>query len=220
MLDKTKTNYELGIKVNDYLNQLGVQTPTVPNSEPMKKKLIEEYFKSIMYVLGLDLKDDSLNETPRRVAKMFTDELFWGLNPENFPKITTVENKMQYNEMVLEKDIKVASCCEHHFVTIWGKAHIAYIPDKKVLGLSKLNRVTEYFSRRPQIQERLGQQIFHTLNYLLETDDIAVVIEAEHFCVKTRGIEDTNSTTITSKLGGKFISKPELRAEFMRLIKK
>ena len=219
MLDKTKTNKDLGLAVNCYLSSVGVQTPIVQLLENNNIKLIEQHFKSIMQILGLDLNDDSLNETPKRVAKMFVNELFWGLRDENFPKITTVENKMKYDEMVIEKNIKVASCCEHHFVTIWGYAHVAYIPNKKVLGLSKLNRIVEYFSRRPQIQERLGQQIFHTLSYLLETDNIAVVIEAEHFCVKTRGVEDSNSKTVTSKLGGKFMKESELRGEFMRLIK-
>ncbi len=219
MLDKTKTNKEIGEKIYNHLKQIKVQTPYTKNNEPDKIRLIEAHFKSIMEIIGLDLTDDSLNETPKRVAKMFVDELFWGLEPENFPKITVVENKMQYDEMVIEKDIKVASCCEHHFIPIVGRAHIAYIPNKKVLGLSKLNRIVEYFSRRPQIQERLGQQIFHTLCNLLDTNNVAVVIEAEHFCVKLRGVEDINSTTITSKLGGKFIEEPELRAEFMGLIK-
>ena len=219
MLDETKRDKELGLKVQAYLIKKKVQTPTTNIFEPERHRMIETHFKSIMEVLGLDLRDDSLTETPKRVANMFINELFWGLNPHNFPKITTVKNKMQYNEMVIEKDIKVSSVCEHHFVTIFGKAHIAYIPKKTVLGLSKLNRITEYFSRRPQIQERLGQQIFHTLCYILGTNDVAVVIEAEHFCVKTRGVEDVNSSTVTSKLGGKFITKPALRAEFMGLIR-
>ena len=219
MLDKSKTDKELGLRINKYLKEKGVQTPTVIVNEPDKIELIEQHFKSIMNILGLDLQDDSLNETPRRVAKMYVNEILWGLQAENFPKITTVQNKMRYDEMVIEKDIKVNSICEHHFVTIWGRAHVSYIPKDKVLGLSKLNRVVEYFSRRPQIQERLGQQIFHTLSYLLDTDDVAVVIEAEHFCVKSRGVEDVNSSTITSKLGGRFMTNPDLRNEFMRLIK-
>ena len=172
-----------------------------------------------MELLELDLSDDSLKDTPRRVAKMFMNEIFWGLDYDNFPKITTVENKMKYDEMILEKDINVMSVCEHHFVTIHGKAHVAYIPNKKVLGLSKMNRVVEFFSRRPQIQERLTEQIYYALNYILETENVAVVIEAEHFCVKARGVEDSNSSTVTSKLGGDFKSNSSLRQEFLKLIK-
>ena len=222
-LDKSKTDEELGKKIANWLTEKGVQTPmTITSLFPVDNKmvLIEDKFSTILEVIGLDLTDDSLKETPKRMAKMFVNELFWGLEYKNFPKITTVENKMGYEEMVIERDINVMSVCEHHLVTIHGKAHIAYIPNKKVLGLSKLNRITEYFCKRPQIQERIGQQIFHTLQHLLETDDIAVVIEAEHFCVKSRGVEDINSDTVTSKLGGRFMTNPHLRAEFMSLIKK
>ena len=221
MLDKTKTNNELGVKINQYLKEKRVQTPTqikIPEGDNLKN--IENSFTEIMKNIGLDLTDDSLIDTPKRMAKMFLNELFWGLKEENFPKITTVENKMNYDEMVLERDIKVCSVCEHHFVTIWGKAHVAYIPNNKVLGLSKLNRVVEYFCKRPQIQERLGEQIYYALQYVLETEDIAVVIDAEHFCVKSRGVEDIGSSTVTSKLGGKFKDIPQLRAEFLSLIRK
>ena len=134
-------------------------------------------------------------------------------------KCTTIENKMQYDEMVLERDISVMSSCEHHFVTIDGVAHVAYIPDKLVLGLSKMNRIVEYFARRPQVQERLTEQVYHALSFILETEDVAVVIDAEHFCVKSRGVEDSHSSTLTSKLGGKFKSEDSLRAEFMHLIR-
>lgn len=221
MLDKTKTDPLLGQEVEQYLKSLGVHTPTVDEESSIEgdKEIIEKAFTDIMKVLKLDLMDDSLRDTPRRMAKMYTNEIMWGLSTQNFPKITVVENKMQYDEMVLEKNIKVNSLCEHHFVSIWGKAHVAYIPKDRVLGLSKLNRIVEYFCRRPQIQERLGQQIFHALEYVLKTDDIAVVIEAEHFCVKSRGVEDVNSNTITSKLGGRFMSNPNLRNEFMSLLK-
>lgn len=223
MLDKTKCDEKLGERVNKYLKLKGVQTPMRGSKELIydyeKKELIEEAFKVIMEIMCLDLRDDSLKDTPKRVAKMFINELYWGLESQYFPKCTTVENKMKYNEMVFEKGITVMSTCEHHFVTISGFANIAYIPKNKVLGLSKLNRITEYFSRRPQIQERLTEQIFYALEYILGTSDIAIVINAEHFCVKSRGVSDYNSSTVTSKMGGKFMSQPPLRAEFMSLIK-
>jgi GTP cyclohydrolase IA len=221
MLDKTKTDKNLGLKIHKFLLDTGVETPTIDTSynDEHKLNLIETKFSDIMHILGLNLNDDSLKETPRRMSKMYVNELFWGLNPENFPKITTVENKMKYDEMLIEKNIKVNSVCEHHFVTIWGDAHVAYIPKHKVIGLSKLNRVVEYFSRGPQIQERLTEQIYYALKYILETDDIAIVIAADHFCVKSRGVEDINSHTITSKLGGGFMSNNILRQEFINFIK-
>jgi GTP cyclohydrolase I len=218
----SKCDPELGLKVHKHLKSLGVETPFLETSEfsDRKVKKIEKHFTSIMEILGMDLTDDSLQDSPARVAKMFVNELFWGLDPAMFPKCTAIENKMGYDEMVLERDIGVTSCCEHHFVTISGSAHVAYIPKNKVLGLSKLNRVVEYFSRRPQVQERLAEQIYHALSFILETPDVAVVIDAEHFCVKARGIQDPHSTTVTSKLGGCFKDKPEVRAEFMNLIKR
>ena len=221
MLDKTKTDGVLGKQVNSYLVKKGVQTPMTPNNLSDNDKIsdIKQSFESIMRSMGLDLDDDSLKDTPSRVGKMFINEIFWGMSEDNFPKIKTVENKMNYDEMVIEKDIKVMSNCEHHFVTIMGRAHVGYIPKKKVLGLSKLNRIVEYFSRRPQIQERLGQQIFYALEHILGTSDIAVVIEAEHLCVKSRGVEDVGSSTVTSKLGGKFLKHSTLRQEYMGLIK-
>ena len=150
---------------------------------------------------------------------MYHHEIFWGLDYEAFPKCTTVNNKMKYDEMVIEKNINVQSNCEHHFVIIDGKATIAYIPKEKVLGLSKMNRIVEYFSKRPQIQERLTEQIYYALQYILETDNIAVLINAEHFCVKSRGVEDVGSSTITSKLGGCFKSDSSVRAEFMGIVR-
>ena len=174
-------------------------------------------FTDIMKTLNLDLSDDSLTETPRRVAKMYLNEVFWGLDYKNFPKITCINNKMHYDNMLLERHIKVTSNCEHHFIPMMGEAFIAYIPNTKVIGLSKLNRVVEFFSRRPQVQERLCEQIFHTLRYILETEDIAVVIKAEHTCVKLRGVEDYNSDTVTSKLGGAFFNG-RLRDEFYKAI--
>jgi GTP cyclohydrolase I len=221
MLDKNKCDAELGKKVNNWLETQQVQTPLTKHCEPIETQLqiIESRFEEIMEVIGLDLTDDSLKDTPKRMANMFVNELFWGLDINNFPKCTAVDNKMNYDEMVIEKNIKVATECEHHLRVIWGKCHVAYLPNKKVIGLSKMNRIVEYFSRRPQIQERLTEQIYFALQYILDTDNIAVVIDAEHYCVKQRGIEDINSSTITSKLGGVFKDKPEVRSEFMRFIK-
>lgn len=173
-----------------------------------------------MEALGLDLTDDSLIDSPRRVAKMFVSEIFWGLDYDNFPKCTAVENKMRYDEMVVERNISVMSSCEHHFVVIDGNATVAYIPGQHVLGLSKLNRIVEYFSKRPQIQERLTEQIYFALQYILGTDDIAVVVDAIHYCVRSRGVEDHGSSTVTSKLGGRFRTDPALRAEFMSIVNK
>ena len=158
-------------------------------------------------------------DTPKRVAKMYVNEIFWGLDYEAFPKCTAVDNKMKYDEMVIERNINVQSNCEHHFVVIDGLATVAYIPNEKVLGLSKLNRVVEYFAKRPQIQERLTEQVYYALQYILETDNIAVVVDAQHYCVKSRGVEDTGSSTITTKLGGCFKHDPQARAEFMAIIK-
>ena len=204
--NKTKTDPELGRKVHDHLIEMGVETPTFRNNMDRKDKIeeIEKSFKHIMAVLGLDLNDDSLTETPKRVAKMYVNEIFWGLDYEAFPKCTTVDNKMKYNEMVVERNVSVQSNCEHHFVIIDGLATVAYVPKEKVLGLSKINRIVEYFSKRPQIQERLTEQIFHTLCYILETNDVAVMIDAQHYCVKSRGVEDTGSSTVTTRLGGGF----------------
>lgn len=226
MLDINKTDPVLGLKVHNHLVELGCETPTTLNNTFTPKQQItriESAFTKVMDTLRLDLSDDSLQDTPKRVAKMYTNETFWGLNYANFPKITVVENKAGYNDLVIEKT-KVTSSCEHHWV-YFGTAHnpdlgcwIAYIPDKKVVGLSKLNRVTEFFSRRPQIQERLTRQIAETLKFLLETDDVAVVIKAQHFCVLTRGIEDTTGYTITSSVHGRFSSEPALRAELMQLV--
>jgi len=221
-MNKSKCDPVLGLKVHQHLKAIGVETPVneaaIANDEAYKIKLITNYMADILSVLGLDLRDDSLTETPLRVAKMFVKELYWGLIPENFPKCTTVENKMGYDEMVIEKNVKIMSDCEHHLRTITGVAHIAYIPKQKVLGLSKLNRVADYFARRPQIQERLAEQIYHALAFILETENVAVVIDAEHFCVKQRGVQDENSHTITSKLGGCFKHDPMVRAEFMSLV--
>lgn len=222
-LNKTKTDPALGRKIHEHLVACGVETPGVGN--PLKFndrkaqiEYIESKFTDIMSALGLDLTDDSLEETPKRVAKMLVGETMWGLEIDSFPKCTTVQNKMGYDEMVIEKAITVKSNCEHHFLPIVGNAYIAYIPKSKVLGLSKMPRIVEYFSRRPQIQERLTEQIFHALRLILETDNIAVMIDAEHMCVSQRGVEDTSASTITSKLGGCFKTEPAVRAEFMNLV--
>lgn len=218
--NKTKTDPELGRQIHEHLVKMGVETPAKPNALDRKEKIerIEIAFTDIMETLGLDLSDDSLMETPKRVAKMFVNEVMWGLDYDAFPKCTTVDNKMKYDEMVVERNVNVQSNCEHHFVIIDGLATVGYIPKDKVLGLSKINRVVEYFSKRPQIQERLTEQVYHALQYILGTDDIAVVINAKHYCVAARGVEDTGSSTITSKLGGCFKSDPAVRAEFMRMV--
>jgi len=217
--NKTKTDPELGQRVHEHLVKMGVETPTNLNNYDRKEKIdhIEAHFAHIMRILGLDLSDDSLVDTPKRVAKMYVNEIFWGLDYEAFPKCTAVDNKMKYNEMVCERNINVQSNCEHHFVVIDGLATVAYVPNQKVLGLSKINRIVEYFSKRPQIQERLTEQVFHALQYILETEDVAVMIDAQHYCVKSRGVEDTGSSTVTSKLGGGFKSDPAARAEFYQL---
>ncbi len=218
--NKTKTDPELGARVHKYLVQRGVETPTKNNNTLDRKEkidIIETHFASIMRTLGLDLEDDSLIDTPKRVAKMYVNEIFWGLDYDAFPKCTTVDNKMKYNEMVVERNVNVQSNCEHHFVIIDGLATVAYVPNEKVLGLSKINRIVEYFSKRPQIQERLTEQVFHTLQFILETQDVAVMIDAQHYCVKSRGVEDTGSSTVTVRLGGGFKNDPAARAEFLSI---
>lgn len=219
------TDPRLGAEVHAKLKALGVETPLVGNQydgKDIQDKLetVAVHFREIMNVLGLDLSDDSLHDTPGRVAKMYLNETFYGLKPENFPKITVVENKFNYDEMLVEKNISVMSCCEHHFQNIVGKATVGYIPNGKVVGLSKLNRVVNYFSRRPQVQERLTAQIYHALSHILDTEDVAIVIEADHHCVKARGIEDMDSSTVTSKMGGAFKDDPATRAEFMALFRR
>ena len=178
-----------------------------------KKKIIAKHFREIMYTLGLDLTDDSLKGTPDRVAKMYVEEIFSGLELKNEPKVALFENKYAYNEMLVEKNITLFSNCEHHFVPIIGKAHIAYISNGQVIGLSKLNRIAQYYAKRPQVQERLTIQIARHIENVLGTEDVAVIIDAEHLCVSSRGIQDVNSSTITSHFGGVFkddLKKQEL----------
>ena len=217
--NKIKTDPSLGKKVHEYLVSVGVETPVTDNGLSSTEKInkIEDNFTQILDTLGLDLGDDSLINSPKRIAKMYINEIFWGLDYEAFPKATVVENKMKYNEMVIVKNISVQSYCEHHFVVIDGLACVAYVPKEKVLGLSKINRIVEYFAKRPQIQERLTEQVYHALSFILETKDVAVMIDGDHYCVKSRGVEDTGSSTITSRLGGGFKSDHKARSEFIAL---
>jgi GTP cyclohydrolase IA len=186
-------------------------------SEDEKIAAIEERFAEIMDILGIDLTDDSLRGTPKRVAKMYVKEIFNGLNPANKPKMALFENKYKYNEMLVEKNISFYSNCEHHFVPIMGKAHIAYISNGTVVGLSKLNRLVDYFAKRPQVQERLTMQIAKELQKDLGTDDVAVLIDAKHLCVASRGVEDDTSSTVTAFYGGKFKDE-KVREEFLRYL--
>jgi len=192
---------------NDHL-YTNIDTPMKEDafllSDDDKKEKISGLFAEIMDVLGLDLTDDSLRGTPNRVAKMYVDEIFSGLNPINKPKVALFDNKYQYNQMLVEKNITFYSNCEHHFVPIYGKAHIAYVSSGKVIGLSKLNRIVHYFSQRPQVQERLTNQIARELVEILGTEDVAVIIDAKHLCVSSRGIKDESSSTVTSYYGGVF----------------
>lgn len=182
-----------------------------------KIKIISGNFREIMNTLGLDLTDDSLKGTPKRVAKMFVKEIFSGLDPKNKPDVKLFDNKYKYNQMLVEKNITLFSNCEHHFVPIIGKAHVAYISSGKVIGLSKLNRIVQYYSQRPQVQERLTIQIANELKSILETEDVAVVIDATHLCVSSRGIKDTSSSTITSEYSGKFL-EGNTKTEFLKFI--
>ncbi len=192
--------------VKDALERRGLETPMQPNlaTPAEKKEKIEQHMREILNLLGLDLTDDSLEETPQRIAKMYVDEIFSGLDYANFPKITVIENKMKVSEMVKVKDITLTSTCEHHLVTIDGTAAVAYIPRGKIIGLSKINRIVRFFAQRPQVQERMTQQILVALQTLLESDDVAVTIDATHYCVKSRGVMDATSVTTTTALGGDF----------------
>ncbi len=187
-------------------------------SDEEKIKIISRHFREIMNTLGLDLTDDSLKGTPGRVAKMFVKEIFSGLNPQYKPSITLFENKYRYNQMLVEKNITLYSNCEHHFVPIIGKAHVAYISSGKVIGLSKLNRLVQYYSQRPQVQERLTMQIANELKSVLQTEDVAVVIDATHLCVSSRGVKDINSSTVTAHYSGKF-NREDTKNEFLALLK-
>ncbi|TWF42282.1 GTP cyclohydrolase I [Chitinophaga polysaccharea] len=191
----------------DFAKESIVAHSNITLTSEEKIKVIRYHFREIMLALGLDLEDDSLKDTPGRVAKMFVNETFSGLNPVNEPSVTLFENKFKYNEIVLEKDIPLYSYCEHHFVPIIGKVHIAYISKGMVIGLSKLNRITEYFSKRPQVQERLTIQIAEYLKKVMEMEDVAVIIKAEHLCVASRGVNHTGCSTVTQSLHGEFLRK-------------
>lgn len=211
-------NYEL---IGDNHIATSLDTPMRKDafelSDEKKMELIEDKFREIMDVMGLDLNDDSLKGTPHRVAKMFIQEIFSGLNPANKPKISVFENKFKYGEMLVEKNINLNSTCEHHFLPIVGKAHVAYISSGEVIGLSKINRIVDYFARRPQVQERLTVQIANELKTILKTEDVAVVIDAKHMCVSSRGIQDESSSTVTAEYSGKFKNQ-NIREEFLRYI--
>lgn len=202
--------------VRDALVEKGLETPMVENglSAEQKYDRIKSLMSEAMHTLGLDLNDDSLHETPHRIAKMYVHEIFSGLDYSHFPKLSLIENKMGAEEMVKVSDIDLTSTCEHHFVTIDGTARVAYIPNDKIIGLSKINRIVRFFSQRPQVQERLTRQVLVALQTLLNTKDVAVSIEATHYCVKSRGVMDSNSRTTTSALGGAFLELPQTRAEF------
>ena len=203
--------------VRDQLIEKGLETPTIDTkmSQEQRYERIKGLMTEVLSTLGLNLEDDSLQETPHRIAKMYVYEVFSGLDYENFPDIAMIDNKMGVEEMIKVRDISVLSSCEHHFITIDGSAKVAYIPNKKIIGLSKINRLVRFFSQRPQVQERLTQQILIALQILLETDNVAISINATHYCVKSRGVMDVNSQTETTALGGIFKSNERTRAEFL-----
>ncbi|WP_245891996.1 GTP cyclohydrolase I FolE [Polaribacter glomeratus] len=214
---------------DERINEIGenhvgtsAQNPIRPDafdiSDEQKIKKIEESVRDILNTLGMDLTDDSLQGTPKRVAKAFVNEIFMGLNPKNMPKPSTFENNYSYGEMLVEKNIVVYSTCEHHLLPIIGRAHVAYISDGKVIGLSKMNRIVEYFSKRPQVQERLTMQVVQAMQEALGTQDVACVIDAKHLCVNSRGIKDIESSTVTAEFGGKFKEK-DTKREFLDYLK-
>ncbi|GAL20913.1 GTP cyclohydrolase I type 1 [Vibrio maritimus] len=205
-------------RVREALIAKGLETPMTAceMSSDQKYNRIKGLLTEVVSTLGLDLTDDSLAETPHRIAKMYVHEIFSGLDYHNFPKISVIDNKMSVDEMVNVSDIDLTSTCEHHFITIDGLAQVAYIPKSKILGLSKINRIVRFFAQRPQVQERLTQQILVAIQTLVETENVAVTIKATHYCVKSRGVMDANSETTTTALGGTFKTNPQTRAEFLR----
>lgn len=225
VLNTTENKNILELDAEDQLgeNHIGTSLETPMRTDAFKlsdKDKIDKisyHFQEIMQSLGLDLNDDSLSGTPQRVAKMYVKEIFKGLNPANKPKIALFENKYNYKQILVEKNITLYSSCEHHFVPIIGKAHVAYISSGKIIGLSKLNRIVQYFSQRPQVQERLTMQIANEIKLLLNTEDVAVVIDATHLCVSSRGIKDVNSSTITAEYSGKFLNEVT-KSEFLKHI--
>lgn len=217
-MENMKYDSSLGQRVKNHLTELGVETP-MNGGRDHNVDVVAEHFKVIMEKIGCDMHDDSMQDSPHRVASMFLDELFIGMNYDKFPKCTTFTNKFSFDSMVVQKNIIVKSVCEHHFQTIYGKCHVAYIPTGNVVGLSKLNRVVDFFARRPQVQERLTEQIYRALQFILKTEQVAVYMECDHFCVKARGVEDVNSSMVTSRLGGAFFDDDKTRAEFMQIVK-
>lgn len=224
MKNSAAKTYEesLGIQHSIYRERPTYLAPIRPDafeqSDEDKIAIITDHFNQIMHTLGLDMTDDSLQGTPKRVAKMFVKEIFAGLNPDNKPDITLFDNKYNYKQMLVEQDIPLKSTCEHHFLPIHGKAHVAYFPKSKVVGLSKLNRIVDYYARRPQVQERLTIEIAQELQNCLKTEDVAVVIEAAHMCVECRGIKHQGSSTTTSEFRGKFVNY-SIKEEFLRSFK-
>lgn len=218
--EKLKLMDEADLLGDDHVGT-SAETPLRPDafelSDQEKIEKISFHFREIMETLGLDLEDDSLKGTPRRVAKMYVQEFFRGLNPGNKPRIALFENKYKYKQMLVEKNITLYSSCEHHFVPIIGRAHVAYISSGKVIGLSKLNRIVQYFAQRPQVQERLTMQIANEIKAVLGTEDVAVVIDATHLCVAARGIKDVNSSTLTAEYSGKFLEE-STRNEFLKYL--
>ncbi|MCX6332631.1 MAG: GTP cyclohydrolase I FolE [Bacteroidetes bacterium] len=219
--EKMELSHLIIEEMGDEHKASSVETPlrndAFDKTDDEKVAAIEPHFKAIMEILGLDLNDDSLKGTPLRVAKMYVKELFQGLNPANMPSMTLFENKFQYNEMLVEKNINFYTNCEHHFVPFFGKAHVAYISSGKVIGLSKLNRLVEYFSKRPQVQERLTMQIGKALQTIMQTQDVAVMMDAKHLCVSSRGVKDDSSNTITSFFGGQFQDE-KVKLQFLKYI--
>jgi GTP cyclohydrolase I len=225
---KSENTFQIDTLSNLSIDDIGndhmftsLETPMIKDaftkSDSEKKEIIAFHFSEIMKALDLDLTDDSLKGTPERVAKMYIDEIFSGLNPKNKPKMALFDNKYQYNQMLVEKNITFYSNCEHHFVPIFGKAHVAYISSGKVIGLSKLNRIVQYYAKRPQVQERLTMQIAEDLKVALETEDVAVIIDAKHLCVSSRGVQDESSATVTTSFNGAF-NTPQKINELLQLI--
>jgi GTP cyclohydrolase I len=205
-------------RVRKALEEKGLETPLIETglTNAQKYERIKSLMTEVVGTLGLDLSDDSLTETPHRIAKMYVEEIFSGLDYSAFPKIALIENKMSVDEMIKVQNISLTSTCEHHFVVIDGTAKVAYIPKDKIIGLSKINRIVQFFAQRPQVQERLTQQVLIALQTLLETDNVAVTIDATHYCVKARGVRDVNSSTVTTALGGAFKTNATTRAEFLQ----
>ncbi|HHF6882220.1 GTP cyclohydrolase I FolE [Haemophilus influenzae] len=210
------------LNVRNALIEKGIETPMIDPTQAKneRRENIAKHMNEVMKLIGLDLRDDSLEETPNRLAKIFIDEIFSGMDYANFPKMTKIKNQMKVSEMVQVNDITLTSTCEHHFVTIDGKVCVAYYPKDWVIGLSKINRIVSFFAQRPQVQERLTEQLLTAFQTILETDDVAVYVKATHFCVKARGIRDTNSYTVTSAYGGVFLEDRDTRKEFLATVQK